>query len=93
VIPVAISVDTPEESRTLCDKAHYTFPFLSDRDAKTIKQYGLLHKGGGMEGRDIARPAEYLVDKSGTIRWANLTEDLRVRARPVQMLEAADQLR
>jgi hypothetical protein len=29
------------------------------------------------------------VDKSGTIRWRNLTEDYRVRARVETMLEAA----
>jgi peroxiredoxin len=47
----------------------------------------------GENGRDIARPAEYLVDKTGTIRWANLTNDFKVRARPEQMLEAAKTLK
>jgi peroxiredoxin len=86
---VAISVDTPEESAALCQKAHYTYPLLSDRDTSVIRRYDLLHKGGGVEGRDIARPAEFLVDRDGVVRWRNLTEDLRVRARPEQMLAAA----
>ncbi len=42
-----------------------------------------------MQGHDIARPAEFLVDHNGVVRWRNLTEDLKVRARPEQMLEAA----
>lgn len=91
--PVAISVDSPAESRALCDKAHYTFPFLSDPNADTIKRYGVLHKGMGEHGRDIARPAEFLVDKNGTVRWVNLTESFRVRARPEQLLEGTKSLR
>jgi peroxiredoxin len=93
VKPVAISVDAPEQSRDLCRKAGYTFPFLSDPKAETIRRYGVLHKGGGVDGEDIARPAEFLVDRSGTVRWRNLTEDWRVRARPEEILAAARQLR
>ena len=90
--PVAISVDTPEESRDLCQRVGYTFPFLSDRNGDVIRKYDLLHKGGGEQGRDISRPAEFLVDRTGTVRWRNLTEDLRIRATPETMLEAARSL-
>jgi peroxiredoxin len=58
---VAISVDAPEVSRKLAGNAGYTFPILSDPQAETIRRYNLLHKGGGPEGSDIARPAEFLV--------------------------------
>ena len=53
-----------------------------------IRRYGILHPKGGENGQDIARPAEYLIDKTGTIRWVNLTDDLRVRARPESVLTA-----
>jgi len=86
---VAISVDSPSESGDLCRKAGYTFPFLSDPDTEVIRRYDLLHKGAGVHGHDVARPAEFLIDSSGVIRWINLTDDLRVRARPDQILEAA----
>lgn len=92
VRPVAISVDSPSESQDLCRKAGYTFPFLSDPNTDAIRRYDLLHKGAGMNGHDIARPAEFLLDSSGVIRWINLTDDLRVRARPEQMLQAAKSL-
>lgn len=91
--PVAISVDSPEESRDLCQKAGYTFPFLSDPKAEAIRRYDLVHAGAGEGGRDIARPAEFLVDSSGTVRWVNLTENYWVRARPEQILEAAKVLK
>jgi peroxiredoxin len=92
VRPVAISVDSPEESRTLAQKAGYTYTFLSDPNAQVIRAYDLLHKGAGEHSRDISRPAEFLVDRSGVVRWVNLTEDLRVRARPAQMIAAAQTL-
>ena len=91
--PVAISVDTPEQSRDLCQKAGYTFTFLSDPKAEAIRRYDLVHAGQGINGQDIARPAEFLMDSSGTVRWVNLTENLWVRARPEQILEAAKALR
>lgn len=90
--PVAISVDTPEESRDLTQKAGYTFPFLSDRNAEVIRRYDLLHAGAGATGQDIARPAEFLLDTSGTVRWINLTENYWIRARPEQVLEVANLL-
>jgi peroxiredoxin len=90
--PVAISVDTPEISRDLCKKAGYTYTFLSDPKAEVIRRYDLLHAKAGVNGQDIARPAEFLVDSSGVVRWANLTEDFRVRARPEQIIAAAKTL-
>jgi peroxiredoxin len=88
VRPVAVSVDSPEESAALCKKAGYTYTFLSDPKAEVIRRYDLLHKGAGVDGKDIARPGELLLDSSGVVRWLNLTEDIRVRATPEQVLEA-----
>ncbi|MEA2205479.1 MAG: glutaredoxin-dependent peroxiredoxin [Blastocatellia bacterium] len=91
--PVAISVDSPEASRELCQKAGYTFTFLSDAKADAIRRYDLLHAGAGEHGADIARPGEFLVDATGTVRWVNLTENYWIRARPEQILEAGKALR
>jgi len=93
VRPVAISVDPPAVSLDLSKKAGYTFTILSDPDATVIRRYHLLHLGGGPDGQDIARPAEFLIDRGKIIRWANFAEDVRVRARANQMLAAASQLR
>jgi peroxiredoxin len=91
--PVAISVDSPDVSRDLREKAGYTFTFLSDPKAETIRRYDLVHAGQGINGQDIARPAEFLLDSSRSVRWVNLTENYWVRARPEQILEAAKVLR
>jgi peroxiredoxin len=89
---VAISVDAPEVSRDMREQAGYTYTFLSDPRAEVIRRYDIVHVGAGEEGRDIARPAEFLVDLTGTVRWVNLTENYWVRARPDQFIEAAKAL-
>ena len=90
--PVAISIDTPEESRKLAQSQGYTFPILSDRNAEVIRRYDLVHAGAGINGENIARPAEFLIDFTGTAVWINLTENYWIRARPEQVLEVANRL-
>jgi len=85
---VAISVDPPEVSRDLAQRAGYTFTLLSDPDLAVIRRYDLLD-----EAQEVARPAEFLLDANGIVRWRNLTDDFYVRARPAQVLDAAKALR
>jgi peroxiredoxin len=87
---VAISVDPPEISKRHCQKMGFTYRFLSDPKAEAVRRYDLLHPGAGPRGADISRPAEFLIDPTGTIRWVNLTENAAVRARPEQVLKAFD---
>lgn len=81
VRPVVISIDPPDASRALSREAGYTFTFLSDPSLAVIRRYDVAN---GEE----ARPAEFLLDSTGIVRWRNLTNNLFVRARPEQMVEA-----
>ena len=90
---VAISVDAPEVNRRHCQKLGFTYTFLSDSKAEVIRRYDLLHLGGGPKGSDVARPAEFLLDPTGTVRWVNLTENYWIRATPGQLLQATSALR
>jgi peroxiredoxin len=90
---VGISVDTPEFNRRQSQKLGCTYPLLSDARAEVIRRYDLLHVGAGPRGADIARPAEFLIDTSGTIRCVNLTENIAVRARPKQVLKGFDEFK
>jgi peroxiredoxin len=85
---VAISVDPPDVTRNLCQKSGYSFTFLSDPRAEVIRRYDLLDKGAGEGGADVARPAEFLLDRNGVVRWRSLTDDYRVRARPEELIAA-----
>jgi len=87
---LAISVDSPEDSETLRRSQGYTFPILSDAHEDVIRRWDLVHLHGRQDGVDISRPAEFLIDSSGKVRWVNLTEDFVVRARPEQALAAFD---
>jgi peroxiredoxin len=89
---VALSVDAPEINRRQRQKLHFTYTFLSDPKAEVTRRYDLLHAGAGPQGTDIARPAEFLIDSNGIIRWVNLTENIAVRARPEQVLKAFDEM-
>jgi peroxiredoxin len=89
---VAISVDTPEINRRQRQRLGYAYTFLSDPKAEVIRRYDVLHPGAGPKGTDIARPAEFLIDSSGTVRWVNLTDNIAVRARPEQVLEAFNEI-
>jgi len=91
--PVAISVDAPEASRKLAQQQGYTFPLLSDPNVEAIRRYDLVHAGQGEGGHDIARPAEFLIDSTGTVRWVHLTENYWVRARPEEILEVSKLLK
>jgi peroxiredoxin len=87
---VAISNDPPDVLKRNRANQGFTFPLLSDPKAQVIRRYDLLHAGAGPGHSDISRPAEFLVDRAGTVRWVNLTESITWRARPDEVLSAAD---
>jgi peroxiredoxin len=85
---VAISVDPPSVSQHLRETQGYSFLILADEKASVIRAWDLVHAQPGE--LDIARPAEFLLDSSGHVRWLNLTENYFVRSRPGEVLRAAD---
>ncbi len=90
---VAISVDAPEKTREMMlEAAGYTFTFLSDPNLETIRRYDLVHAKEMASGADISRPAEFLLDPSGTVRWRMVTENFFKHALPEQILQAAKSL-
>ena len=90
---VGISVDTPEETRKyMVQAAGYTFTVLSDPKLETIRRYDLVHAEEMASGKDIARPAEFLIDPSGTVRWRLVTTNFFKHALAEQLLEATKTL-
>ena len=71
---VAISVDKPEKSRELSDKLRLPFPILSDVDHKVIDEYDLYNAAG-----KISKPATYILDTKGVVRWSFFDEDYKIR--------------
>ena len=58
-----------------------------------IRDFDLVHARAGVDGHDIARPAEFLVDRNRVVRWRHLTDDYRVRVTPQTLIDAARSLR
>ena len=86
---LAICADSVKENLDATLKLSLDFPLLSDPDTKVIKAYGLLHEDAmTAEGTsDIARPAVFVIDRGGIVRWRQLTDNWRVRVRPETILE------
>ena len=89
---VAASIDPPETTKKLAADRGYTFTLLCDTEATVVRQLDLLHQGGGMDAPDIARPAEFLIDPTGTVRWVNLADNWRIRPRPEEIIATIDKL-
>lgn len=84
---VGISVDSPEESKKLVKRLSLRFPLLSDPKMKVISVYGVA-----MEGRDIAVPSVFVVDRSGRIRYRHVGESITDRPEAEAVLEQVSKM-
>lgn len=66
--PLAIAGQWPRELRGYADKNGITFPLLVDKTRNVIKNYGVYH-WLSLEAYNIARPATFIIDKTGTIQY------------------------
>ncbi len=86
---VAISAEYVKDNKELHDKYNFPFPILSDFDLKVLKQLGMVHEGANpSKGTAAARPATYVVDKHGKIRWMFTSTMVRERPDPKAILAA-----
>ena len=86
---IVVSADSVEDNRRLAQKKGFEFHLLSDPEFTVIDRFGLRHINGGLYG-DIARPAVFVADKNGQIKWRHLTDNWRVRVRPETILKATN---
>lgn len=85
---LAVSVDTPAESARVVARNKLPYPILSDADRTVIREYGLVHKGGGPGRSEIAIPAHILVDHDGRILWRHVATKVQDRADPDDVVAA-----
>jgi len=89
---VAISVDPAAVSKKLAADQGYSYLFLSDETRTVLRQWDLLHEKGH-DGQDISRPAEFLIDPDGIVRWVNLSDNFMQRLDADEALRAIDAVR
>lgn len=71
---VAISVDSPFSLDAWAAKEGYDFPLLSDFSKEVSQAYGSFYEDLiGFKG--VSKRSAFVVDKSGTVRYAWITED------------------
>ncbi|MEV0170350.1 peroxiredoxin-like family protein [Streptomyces sp. NPDC050803] len=78
-----------------CDTAkQYGLAFdLPDDLAAVYEGFGIdLHRSNAGHARTLPVPATYVIDRTGTIRWAFVDTDYTTRAEPADILDALDAL-
>ncbi|MGI9254716.1 MAG: peroxiredoxin family protein [Thermomicrobiales bacterium] len=75
---LAISSETFDEARAGTEKHAIPFIVLSDPDLAVIDRYGVRDPDES-EGRPISRPAIFIIDHTGIVRFAHVGEHPRDR--------------
>ena len=71
---IGISVDSPFALDAWAAKEGYNFPLLSDFNKTVSDSYGSLYQSLlGFNG--VAKRSAFVIDKTGTVRYAWITED------------------
>ena len=81
----AISVDEQAESEKLARELAIPFPLLRDDHLEVATAYGVA-----MEGRDIAVPAVFVIQRDGRIFWKKVGESIRDRPTPAEIIVMAE---
>jgi peroxiredoxin len=93
----AISKDRPEESLDLARKiaadkrGPVGYALLSDPQSLAIDRYGLRDPAYAMEKiNGVPRPAVFVLDQQGRVRWAKVETDYRERSSNEEVAAALD---
>ncbi len=65
---MAISNEDTKRGAKLKEKLNLPFPLLADIDRRVIQEYGVFHHNEP-KGRPISRPATFVLDGKGVIRY------------------------
>ena len=73
---VGISVDAPFANKAFAAHNNLQFPLLSDFNRDAVKQYGIvLENFSGLQGYAAAKRSVFVLDKSGTVRYAWISDN------------------
>ncbi len=98
---LGVSVDPPEEGKKLLERVTrdcqedrpnipldpYPVRLLSDPAAQLIRAVGTVNEGHWAGA--IAAPVTYIVDSSGKVKWAYISDSAADRPSPVALAKAA----
>lgn len=87
---VVLSVDDQETTKRTQQKFPHLI-VLADPEHKTTDAFQALHPGAGPGHTDIAAPTTWLLDATGTVRWAFRPDQVLVRLTPPELLAKVDE--
>ncbi len=90
---VAISPEPPDASLTTAERNELKYGVLSDVGGAIARQYGVMFKVPGGDGKELPLAATYVIDTDGTIAYAFVESDYRQRAEPQAIIDALTKLR
>jgi peroxiredoxin len=79
---LAISVDAVKDNKRVVKNNKLPFPVLSDEQREVVWDYGVIHKGAGMDGSDLPLPSMFLIDCNGIITWRYVAKKVQNRLDP-----------
>jgi peroxiredoxin len=88
----AISVDSPEDNARLRARFGTGYEFLSDPKAVLLADLDISQANRSPNFKVTAIPTQYLLDRSGIVRWFHRAETWRVRPHPKEALQAIEGL-
>lgn len=72
---LAISVDSPFSLAKFKEEQGYNFPLLSDFNKEVSRAYGSLYEDFVMGLKGVSKRSAFLIDKYGTLRYAEVLEN------------------
>jgi peroxiredoxin len=85
---LAVSSDDTLEAARLRRDLDLPFHVASDPGARAAAAFGLLHEHGGPGGKDVALPAQVLLDRDLKILWRHVARRIQDRPSPDEVLAA-----
>ena len=86
---MAIVAQSSERVRTYIEETGLPFNILVDESRAVLKAYGVWH-AVGFDAWNIARPALFLIDRSGAIRYSFVAERQDEFPEPTEIMGAIE---
>ncbi len=73
---IGVSVDSPFANKAFAAQNKVSFPLLTDHDRAVSRQYVGLHNDfGGVTGYTVAKRSVFVLDKTGKVHYAWISEN------------------
>jgi len=90
---VGISVNDPFSNKAFAEANSLKFPLLSDYNREVIRKYGIESPDfAGLKGYTVAKRSAFVIDKTGTVRFAWVSDDPRVEPPYAEIEKTVDSL-